>query len=204
MANTQTPDHIVIAHCWEGVPGYAFYPWVKSQLEAKPGGKYRVDIPAMPDTDHPRLAPWVQTLRQAMRPHAPGGRLFVIAHSLGAITTMHCLAADPDLVLDGLVIVAGNLTAVGFETEIGEFFRGPLDISAIVAGQVRRPPQLIYSHDDPWVTFASEAVTMQRLTNGQLHEMDGLGHFSGPLSDPSSCTELPEVVTAIEKLADQN
>jgi len=40
----------VLCHCWGGYPEFIWYPYFKAKL--KDAG-IKVDIPSMPDTDHP-------------------------------------------------------------------------------------------------------------------------------------------------------
>ena len=53
----------VIVHCWDGKPNYAWYPWVKKELEKK---GYLVKVPAMPETEIPKLALWLPKLEETI------------------------------------------------------------------------------------------------------------------------------------------
>lgn len=52
----------VIVHCWGGYPEYCWYPNVKTKLQE---AGFEVQVPAMPDTDKPKLNEWLPTLQKA-------------------------------------------------------------------------------------------------------------------------------------------
>jgi hypothetical protein len=51
----------VIIHCWEGTPEYCWYPWLKRALESF---GFQVEVPAMPDSEHPKQAGWIRTMKK--------------------------------------------------------------------------------------------------------------------------------------------
>ena len=53
----------IIVHCWSGYPEYCWYQSVKGELE-KAG--FKVEVPAMPDTDAPNLGKWLPKLKEVV------------------------------------------------------------------------------------------------------------------------------------------
>ena len=46
----------IIVHCWGGTPNYCWYLYAKHELER---AGFEVEVPAMPNTDNPKLAEWL-------------------------------------------------------------------------------------------------------------------------------------------------
>jgi len=79
---------VIIVHGWYGYPHEGWFPWLKKVLEDK---GYSVEVPEMPDTDHPKIDEWVNkdgvvTEREArsgthvvMNPRKPIGKLWLPA-----------------------------------------------------------------------------------------------------------------------------
>lgn len=118
----------IIVHCWSGTPDYCWYPWVKQQLEAK---GFTVTVPAMPETDEPKLKLWLPKLIETVG--EPDEELYLIGHSAGCITIMRYLEQLPaNVKIGGIVFVAGFTHNLGFE-ELTNFFTTALDFDKIKA-----------------------------------------------------------------------
>ena len=187
----------VIVHCWEGYPEYCWYPWAKRELEKR---GFEVQVPAMPDTDRPQMEKWISHLAQAIG--EPDEELWLIGHSIGAVTVMRyleTLPANPQpgasgpggKKIAGAVLVAGFTDDLGY-TELANFFPQPLDYARIrgaVAGRIA----LIQSDNDPFVPRRHGDILADEL-GARLIVKHAAGHFSGE----DHCTELPEVVGVID------
>ncbi|MCD6229864.1 MAG: alpha/beta hydrolase [Candidatus Diapherotrites archaeon] len=53
-----------IIHGWEGFPEEGWFPWLKQQLE---NNGFTVCVPEMPDTKHPKINEWVNTIKKTCR-----------------------------------------------------------------------------------------------------------------------------------------
>lgn len=51
---------VFIIHGWDGNPDKDWLPWARSEIEKK---GYEVTAPLMPDTEAPKIIPWVDTLK---------------------------------------------------------------------------------------------------------------------------------------------
>ncbi len=184
----------VIVHCWGGMPTYCWYPWVRAQLEDK---GFEVSVPAMPDTDAPNLQTWLPALQSAIG--TPDDELYLIGHSIGCATIMRYLEQLPEeQKIGGAVLVAGFTDNLGFD-ELVTFYRKPLDLARIKE-HAKHGFYNIHSDDDPYVPVAN-SKRLQKGLGGEAIVLHAKGHFSGPVDDETSCTELPEVIKAVKKLS---
>src|SRR5688572_4117050 len=116
----------IIVHCWSGTPDYCWYPWVKQQLEAK---GFKVEVPAMPETDNPKLRLWLPHLIQTIG--EPDEDTYLIGHSIGVGTILRYLEQLPaGKKIGGAVLVAGFTDNLGME-ELANFYLTPLDFEKI-------------------------------------------------------------------------
>lgn len=184
----------IIVHCWGGYPEYCWYPWAKKELEAK---GFSVEVPAFPETDAPKQAQWVPFLQE--RIGEPDDELFLIGHSVGCITILRYLETlGGNERAGGVVLVAGFTDDLHFE-ELKNYFETPIDFAKIRA-RSRNGFVAIHSDNDPYVDLKFADVFKKEL-GAEVIVKHAMGHFSGPVDKEESCTELPDVVHAIEKLA---
>ncbi len=184
----------IIVHCWEGYPEYCWYQSTKQELEA---AGFEVQVPAMPDTEHPKMLTWVTKLQEVIG--EPDGETYLIGHSVGCITVLRYLEslADEQRVA-GVVLVAGfsEKLGEGYE-EIDNFFATPVDFD-----QVRSRTNkfvAIVSDNDPYVPMRHGEIFRDQL-GAELIIKHEMGHFSGHVDDEASCDQLPEVAEAIKKM----
>jgi predicted alpha/beta hydrolase family esterase len=185
---------VIIVHCWSGTPTYCWYQYVKNELE--PEG-FAAEIPAMPETDEPKLKLWLPKLIETIG--QPDEELYLVGHSIGCATILRYLEQLPDgQKVGGVVLVAGFTSDLGMP-ELTNFYDKPMDWSSIREKSVRGFVN-IHSDNDQYVPLEN-SKDMQKHLGGEAIVLHGKYHFSGPVDDEPACTELPEVVTAVEKLA---
>lgn len=110
----------VIVHCWGGKPNYAWYPWLKLQLEKQ---SYKVDVPQMPDIEEPKLEKWLPELSRTIG--TPDEDLVLIGHSLGNATIMRYLETlNDNQRINKVIMVAGFTDELGFK-ELETFLLNP-------------------------------------------------------------------------------
>ena len=185
---------VIIVHCWGGTPEYCWYQWAKNELEPK---GFKVEIPAMPETDEPKLKLWLPELIETIG--QPGEELYLVGHSIGCATIMRYLEQLPEgQKVGGVVLVAGFVNDLGIP-ELTNFYETPLSFSKIRESSVKGFVN-IHSDNDQYVPLSNSAELKKHL-GGEAVILHAKGHFSGPLDGEDSCTELPDVVSAIEKLS---
>lgn len=183
----------IIVHCWDGTPEMAWYPWLKRELEAR---GFEVHVPAMPETETPKIGPWIQTLRTVV------GELdeatFLIGHSIGCQTILRYLESlEGEQKVGGAVLVAGFYTLQGLDEE-GEAIIRPWLETPIDAAKIRSHVdhiEAIFSDNDPWVPVENEQFFKNRL-DAKTQMLHARGHFS----HSNDTTELPEALEAVLKL----
>ncbi len=183
----------VIVHCWSGTPNYCWYPWTERQLTEY---GFQVGVPAMPETDAPKLDLWLPKLVETIG--EPDEELVLIGHSIGCGTIMRYLETLPAGVkIGGVVFVAGFTEDLGF-AELENFYETPLEFE-LIKSHIARGSVLIQSDNDPYVD-AKYGKELSEKLGGKLVFVPGAKHFSGSVDDPESCTQLPEVIDAVKEL----
>jgi len=184
----------IIIHCWEGVPEYCWYPWMKRELESS---GFVVQVPAMPETELPTQRLWVPTLRKLIG--EPDEDLILIGHSVGCITILRYLESlAEDQRIGGVVLVAGFTDDLGFD-ELKNYFETPIDWE-----KIRHHCDkfiAIHSDNDPYVPMKHADVFHEKL-GAQIIVKPNMKHFSGSVDNEESCLQLPDVVEAVLRLID--
>lgn len=183
----------IIVHCWDGHPGYCWYPDVKARLE-KAG--FEVTVPAMPDSDAPELSKWLPVLQ-----HVAGEadrELYLIGHSIGLVTILRYLETLSEREkVGGVVSVAGFTNDLGYE-QLKNFFRTPLKYEHIKA---RSKGFVAIASDNDQYVGPEQGERLRDRLGASLEVMHDMRHFSGEPGDKGSCTSLPEAAKAVIELA---
>lgn len=183
----------IIVHCWEGVPNYAWYPYVKKELEAR---GFEVQVPEFPDTKLPKLSAWLPFLKE--KAGEPDKNLFLIGHSVGCITIMRYLESLKEgEKIGGAILVAGYTDDLGF-SELKNFFETPINFKEIKKHCDKFV--LIHSDNDPYVDLKYGDELKEKL-NAKLIVKHNMAHFSGAIEGEKSCTELSDVVKSVLKIS---
>lgn len=179
----------IIVHCWEGVPDYCWYPWLKKELEAK---GFDVQVPAMPETELPKQRLWVPKLAELIGEQ--NEEVVLIGHSIGCITILRYLEGlEPGQKIAGAVLVAGFTDNLGFE-EIANYFETSIDFEKIVSHCENFIA--IHSDNDPYVPMKHADIFKEKL-GAKIVKKHEMGHFSGSIDDEESCLELPDALDAV-------
>jgi len=177
----------VIIHCWGGSSNYAWYPWLKTELEKK---GYQVIVPDMPNTDEPKLIEWLPKLEEVI--DEPDDELLLVGHSLGTVTIMCYLETLPEgEQINKAIFAAGFTDQLGFK-ELENFFNKRLDFRKIKT-KAKNGFVVIQSDDDPFVS-EQYGVRLKEELGAKLLIKHGAKHMSGAVDGEEACTELPEVL----------
>jgi uncharacterized protein len=188
----QGTKRVIIVHCWSGYPEYCWYPYAKDELEKR---GFEVLVPAMPDTDEPKLTEWLPKLKEVVG--IADKNTYLIGHSLGCITIMRYLETlSADQKVGGVVFVAGFTDDLGFD-EIKNFFETPIDFEKIKSRTYKFIA--IVSDDDPFVPLDRSDILKEKF-GAELIIKHKARHFSGAADGEQACTELPDVVEAVQGL----
>ncbi len=179
---------VIIIHGWEGSPSSNWFPWLRNKLESK---GFVVEVPAMPDTIHPSLDGWLAHLKKVVG--EPNENIYLVGHSLGAITILRYLESLEEKKVGGIVLVAGFPEPIGYE-EINTFFARPLDYQRIKKTVDRIIA--IHSDDDPYVPLKNGEILKEKI-GAKLIIVPNAGH----LNAEDGFTELPIVLESVLEIA---
>lgn len=180
----------VIVHCWGGRPEYAWYEWAQAELESR---GYKVLVPLMPDTEHPKLDAWLAKLQDVIG--KSDEELVLIGHSLGTVTIMRYLEGLPDTSrISTAILVAAFTDQLGFY-ELENFFESRLQFDRI-ARKTKNGFVVIQSDDDPFIS-AQYGERLKSELQATLVIKHNAGHMSGAHDSPNACLELPELLEFI-------
>ncbi len=181
---------VYIIHGYMAGPSDHWFEWLKEQVEGN-GGK--AHIIAMPNSSNPDAKVWTQTLEAGV------GTLdddtFIVAHSLGGISTLRFLSHHSDETIGGLILVSSFENKLPTIPDLDGFIdpKG-FDAERIKSMAVNRV--VFASDNDPYV----DPALTQSLANSldaPLYQIHGGGHF---LSE-DGYTTFPAVWSKLETFA---
>ena len=193
--------HLVIVHGWGGHPGEGWFPWLKTQVKEL---GLTVHVPALPQTDEPRIENWVPTLTNLI--NSLEGEIYLVGHSMGCQTITRSVSTvnDPKQI-KGIIYVAGFFTEL---TGLDEWADDPIEDARVasVANEWLTTPinftpaslinsVAIFSDNDPYVPLNNVEVFKNTLHSKTL-TVSSIGHFSGS----SGITELSVVLEELKNL----
>lgn len=185
---------VFLIHGWGGTPEEGWRPWLRDELASR---GFQVSVPAMPDTDHPRMDAWLAKLQETVG--TPDEQCFFVGHSLGVITILRYFEVlEKRHKVGGAVLVAGftdlsiNVTEED-TSELASFFQTPLDFEKVKSHC--QTFVAIHSDNDPYVSLSYGDILRDKLS-AQLIVKHNMRHFSG--SD--GITELPIALESILRL----
>ncbi|MDI6737414.1 MAG: alpha/beta hydrolase [Nanoarchaeota archaeon] len=187
------PKRVFIIHGWSGNPPEGWFPWLKKELEKK---GFHVEVPAMPDTDYPKIEAWVSFLKKAIK--NPDTETYLVGHSIGCQAILRYLQGA-NIKIGGAVFVAGWLTLRGLETDEEWETAKPWLETQIDFGKAKKcllKCVAIFSDNDPFVPLDNSNIFREKLGAKIIIEKQK-GHFSGSdkiVKLPSVLKELLEMM----------
>lgn len=178
---------VFLIHGYGGSPNEGWRPWLRGELEHR---GHKVVIPAMPDTQHPRVGPWTKALQEVVG--EPRADDMFVGHSLGCIAIIrYLLTLKPGQTIARCVFIAGFYEELGPEyDELRSFLDDPIDWDAVKSACTSF--SVIHSDDDDAVPVWC-ARNLAVALDVPMELQTGYGHFS---SD-DGITELPIVLEKI-------
>ena len=184
-----------LVHGWEGYPENCWFPWLKSKLEEK---GFEVYAPAMPNTEEPKIEPWVNKLKEVVG--KPDKDTYLIGHSIGCQTIMRYLQTlDEGTKIGGVIFVAGFFNLPYLETQEEKDIAKPWLETKIDTDKLRKPTDnyvAIFSDNDPDVPLGDSELFKEKLGAKIIIEKDK-GHFS----DDAGITEIPIVLEEMLRIS---
>ncbi|MBI4057875.1 serine hydrolase family protein, partial [Candidatus Microgenomates bacterium] len=148
---TYQRKRVFIVHGWGGSPQEGWFPWLQTELEKR---NFKVYIPPMPDSEHPRMNAWLETLKTAIK--TSDEDTYLVGHSVGCITILRYLERLPQDQKIGGAILVGGFTDMGITVgededirELKSFFETKVDFEKIREHSSQFVA--IHSNNDPYV-----------------------------------------------------
>ena len=187
---------VFIVHGWDGFPEENWFPWLKSELEAK---GFLVFVPQLPAADEPRINTWVPALAESVG--VVDEQTYFVGHSMGCQTIVRFLESlDGDAKVGGAVFVAGFLKSLSnLEDEeqvrsvADEWLKTPLNLAKVKSHLTKSVA--IFSDNDPFIPLENQEEFRDVLHSKIIVE-HGKGHFnkeSGVLEIQSALSALLEI-----------
>ena len=183
-----------IIHGWGADPNCNWQPWLKKELEKN---NFKVEVPAMPNTDEPKIESWVKKLKEIVG--KADEETYFIGHSIGCQTILRYFEGLKGKV-GGAVFVAGwfNLTKEAMPSKVEEKIAKPWLEREINLEKVKKVCDkivAIFSDNDPYVDLEENKAAFEKL-NAEIVVEKNKGH----LDDDSKTTKLQSALDAVLKL----
>lgn len=183
---------VFIIHGWDGYPEEGWFPWLKKELEKK---KFEVQVPAMPETDHPKIEVWVSYLSKSVA--KADENTYFVGHSIGCQTILRYLQNIEEKV-GGVILVAGWVNLVNLSEPEERKIAGPWLTTPIKWEKVKYQAKnfvAIFSDNDQWVPLTDVEIFKERLGAKIIIE-NQKGHFS----EEDSIKEIPVVLNELLRI----
>lgn len=179
---------VFLIHGWEGHPEKEWRPWLKKELENR---GFKVIVPAMPNTNHPKIDKWVPCLAKLVG--KPSENDYFVGHSLGCITILRYLETLKGNRVGGVILVAGFTNNIGFK-ELSNFFQKEINFSKIKSNCKKFIA--IHSDNDLYVPLSFGNVFKKEL-DAKVITQHNMKHFSGD----DGINKLPIVLDVLLKIS---
>ncbi len=172
-------SRIFLIHGWTGRSNKDWFPWAKETLSNK---GYEIFVPDMPDPDHPKIAPWIEKLKEVVG--TPRVDDIFIGHSIGCQAIERYIQTLPeDTRVDKVIQVAPwvMLTEAALDEPEEDYkIVGPWYTEAIHYGKIKKMAKwtAIFSDNDPWVNYEDNYKTYRDKLGARIIVEKGKGHFT--------------------------
>jgi len=193
---------VFIIHGWEGHPEEGWLPWLKKELEQR---DFEVFVPAMPDTDEPKIEEWIPFLENLVG--KPDENTYFVGHSIGCQAILRYLEKLNGKKVGGAIFVAGwfNLSEFSFKEEPSEeeksrniakpWIKTPINFEKIK--ETTNNFVAIFSDNDPYVPLENKDIFKEKL-DAEIIVEHNKGHFRG---EEDNIKELPIVLESLLKIS---
>lgn len=169
---------VFLIHGWGGNPKNDWFPWIKKELKLK---GFKVEIPAMPNTNEPKIKEWIGHLKKIVK--NPDKDTYFIGHSIGCQTILRYLESlDKNIKIGGCIFIAPwfNLIPKIIEEEGGteiarSWIETPMDFKKIILHTTKF--LAIFSDNDYFVPLTDAKLFKERIKAKVIIEHNK-GHFN--------------------------
>jgi len=178
---------IFIIHGWSGSPEKDWLPWAISELQNK---NYKVIAPLMPDTDVPKIDPWVNKLQQIVGTVRPDD--IFIGHSIGCQTILRFLEKLDTGKVDKVILIAPWMKLTNLSAEEHKIAESWVQVPIVFENIKSKSASFIaiFSDDDAWVPLKVNQPIFQEKLGVKTIVLHNKGHFT----NEENVTEIPEIL----------
>ena len=167
---------VYIIHQWWSSPNKDWYSWLKTELKRQ---GFKVFVPAMPDTNAPKISAWVSRLKKVAK--KADENTYFVGHSIGAQAIMRYLEKLPKgKKVGGVVFVAGWTSLTNLE--LGEINTAkPWLETKINFAKVKKSAKkfvAVFSNNDPYAPFSKNSKVFKQKLGAKIVIQHKKGHFS--------------------------
>lgn len=194
MIDIKKLKRVFIIHGWGGSPETNWLPWLEKELKFR---GFQVFVPAMPDTDNPKMEAWISILAEVVG--QPDNETYFVGHSIGSQAILRYLERV-EIPVGGVLHVAGWFILTNLEPE-EELIAEPWLNKPINYEHIKKvAPKMIalFSDNDPSVPLGDADLFNNRLGAEIVIEKNA-GHFTG---EEDGRTEYPVILEAFLKMSD--
>lgn len=182
---------VIIVHGWGSSSKSEWIPWLKDELIKR---NFEVLTPDMPETNHPRVSAWVDSLKEAAGKETE--QTYFVGHSIGCQTIIRFLN-ETGQKIGGAVFVAGwfTLENIDDETEIAKpWLEKNIDLNKVK--NLLNKSILIISDNDPYGALEENINDFKNL-GSEIIILPKANHIRGE----DGYNELPEALDSILKMS---
>jgi len=168
-------QRVFLIHGWGGSPNNDWLPWAKRTLVGK---GYEVFTPTMPDTEHPKITPWVDTLKEIVG--QPRVDDVFVGHSIGCQTVLRYLEMLPENQKVSRVILIAPWWFLTLDANEEQADADPWLKIDIDFGKIKTKANkfvAVFSDNDPFVTPEKNLEFFRENLNPEIIVKRKMGHF---------------------------
>lgn len=158
---------VYIIHGYGATPQDHWFPLLKQRFE---GDSVNVVSIALPDSKNPQLDAWQATLEEKL---LPATETYIVAHSLGVITTLRFLA-NHTIAIQGAVFVSGFMEPLEGLGLLDPFVENLPDLEEVGA---RIPHKHMFLSNNDYIVPPAASVKLAKIIGADVTTVDHAGHF---------------------------
>lgn len=169
-------SRIFLIHGWGGSPDSDWFLWAKKELEQK---GYKVIVPVMPDTENPKIQPWLQKLSEVVGSTRKDD--IFIGHSIGTLATIRFLESLNEAQKVNKVILIAPWHSLTLDENEDPEIAKPWIEEFVDWERVKSKADkviAVFSKDDPFVPFEENLKFFKDKLNPEIIIKDKMGHFN--------------------------
>ncbi|HLD02084.1 MAG TPA: alpha/beta hydrolase [Candidatus Nanoarchaeia archaeon] len=179
---------VFIVHGWDFKPSFAWYPWLRRELERSGFEAHTLE---MPNASTPKIDEWTGHLKKEVG--NVDNDTYFIGHSIGCQTILRFLEKlSGNQIAGGAVFVSGWINLENLETDGERKIAKPwleTKISLEKAKKHCKRFSAIFSDDDPWVPMSDEKIFKEKL-GAETFTEKGKEHFTKMTQLPIALNRL--------------